>query len=78
MIVAGKAEEARAYFEERKATSVPVYRQTLRYHWTQTGMCMLCFYSFLFFGKIFGGVCERASASLHPITSTHRHNQRRS
>ena len=38
MIVAGKAEEARAYFEECKATSVPVYRQTLRYHWTQTGM----------------------------------------
>lgn len=38
MIVAGKAAEARAYFEERKATSVPVYRQTLRYHWTQTGM----------------------------------------
>lgn len=37
LLVAGKAGEAQAYFEERKATSVPVFRQTLRYHWTQTG-----------------------------------------
>lgn len=37
MLVGGKGAEAQAYFEERKATSVPVYRQTLRYHWTQTG-----------------------------------------
>jgi hypothetical protein len=39
LLMAGKQAEAQAYFEERKATSVPVYRQTLRYHWTQTGRC---------------------------------------
>lgn len=37
LIVGGQAAEASALFEERKATAVPVYRQTLRYHWTQTG-----------------------------------------
>jgi len=37
LVMAGKGAEAQAYFEERKAMSVPVYRQTLRYHWTQTG-----------------------------------------
>lgn len=37
MIVEGKLNDARAYFDEKKATSVPVYRETLRYFWTQTG-----------------------------------------
>jgi len=36
MLMQGKMEEAHAYFEEKKATSAPMYRQTLRYHWTQT------------------------------------------
>ena len=37
MLMSGQVEDARKYFEEKKATSVPIYRQTLRYHWTQTG-----------------------------------------
>lgn len=37
LVVSGQMEEARKYFEEKKATSVPVYRETLRYYWTQTG-----------------------------------------
>ncbi len=36
MLMQGQMEEAEKYFEEKKATSVPMYRQTLRYHWTQT------------------------------------------
>lgn len=35
-LMRGKMQDAQAYFEEKKATSVPMYRQTLRYHWTQT------------------------------------------
>jgi hypothetical protein len=37
LLVGGQVAEAQQYFEQKKAMSVPIYRQTLRYHWTQSG-----------------------------------------
>lgn len=34
----GDWDDAKEYFEMRKSQAVPIYRQTLRYHWTQTGI----------------------------------------